>query len=87
MGVNLCFDPTDTGVANLYPLRKPVPRFQPVDLSPAQQNPVLSQLAEHQQLHINEFIEDSKASGLMNQIIETLTMQGVRVAPPGSLSK
>jgi polar amino acid transport system substrate-binding protein len=37
--------------------------------------------------YINEFIEDSKASGLMNQIIETLTMQGVRVAPPGSLSK
>jgi polar amino acid transport system substrate-binding protein len=37
--------------------------------------------------YINEFIEDAKASGLVNHIIETLAMQGVRVAPPGSLSK
>ena len=37
--------------------------------------------------YINEFIEDAKASGLVNRIIETLAMQGVRVAPPGSLSK
>jgi polar amino acid transport system substrate-binding protein len=37
--------------------------------------------------YVNEFIEEAKASGLVNQIIETLAMQGVRVAPPGSLSK
>jgi len=37
--------------------------------------------------YINEFIEDAKASGLVNHIIETLAMQGVRVARPGSLSK
>jgi polar amino acid transport system substrate-binding protein len=37
--------------------------------------------------YINEFIEDAKVSGLVNRMIETLAMQGVRVAPPGSLSK
>lgn len=37
--------------------------------------------------YINEFVEDAKASGLVNRMIETLAMQGVRVAPPGSLSK
>jgi polar amino acid transport system substrate-binding protein len=37
--------------------------------------------------YINEFIEDAKASGLVDRIIEALAMQGVRVAPPGSLSK
>jgi polar amino acid transport system substrate-binding protein len=37
--------------------------------------------------YINEFIEDAKASGLVNRMIETLAMQGVRVAPPQSLSK
>jgi polar amino acid transport system substrate-binding protein len=33
--------------------------------------------------YINEFIEDAKASGLVNRVIETLALQGVRVAPPG----
>jgi polar amino acid transport system substrate-binding protein len=33
--------------------------------------------------YINEFIEDAKASGLVNRMIETLAMQGVRAAPPG----
>jgi polar amino acid transport system substrate-binding protein len=37
--------------------------------------------------YINEFIEDAKSSGLVNRIIETLAMQGVRVAPPESSSK
>jgi polar amino acid transport system substrate-binding protein len=37
--------------------------------------------------YINEFIEDAKASGLVNSMITTLAMQGVRVAPPGGLSK
>jgi polar amino acid transport system substrate-binding protein len=37
--------------------------------------------------YINEFIEEAKASGLINRMIEALAMQGVRVAPPGSLSK
>jgi polar amino acid transport system substrate-binding protein len=37
--------------------------------------------------YINEFIEDAKASGLVNRMIETLAMQGVQVAPPQSLSK
>jgi len=37
--------------------------------------------------YINEFIEDAKASGLVNRMIETLAMQGVRVAPPGKLFK
>jgi polar amino acid transport system substrate-binding protein len=37
--------------------------------------------------YINEFIEDAKASGLVHRIVETLAMQGVRVAPPGSLSE
>jgi polar amino acid transport system substrate-binding protein len=37
--------------------------------------------------YINEFIEDAKASGLVNRIIETLAMQGVRVAPPEGSSK
>ena len=32
--------------------------------------------------YINEFIEDAKASGLVNHIIETLAMQGVRVLRP-----
>jgi polar amino acid transport system substrate-binding protein len=37
--------------------------------------------------YINEFIEDAKASGLVNRMIETLAMQGVRAAPTQSLSK
>jgi polar amino acid transport system substrate-binding protein len=37
--------------------------------------------------YINEFIEDAKVSGVVNRMIETLAIQGVRVAPPGSLSK
>jgi polar amino acid transport system substrate-binding protein len=37
--------------------------------------------------YINEFIEDAKASGLVGRMIETLGMQGVRVAPPAGLSK
>jgi polar amino acid transport system substrate-binding protein len=37
--------------------------------------------------YINEFIEDAKVSGLVSRMIETLGMQGVRVAPPESLSK
>jgi polar amino acid transport system substrate-binding protein len=37
--------------------------------------------------YINEFIEEAKASGRVNRMIETLAMQGVRAAPPGSLSK
>jgi polar amino acid transport system substrate-binding protein len=37
--------------------------------------------------YVNEFIEDAKASGLMNRMIETLALQGVRVAPPGAPSK
>jgi polar amino acid transport system substrate-binding protein len=37
--------------------------------------------------YINEFIEDAKVSGVVNRMIETLAMQGVRVAPPENLSK
>jgi polar amino acid transport system substrate-binding protein len=37
--------------------------------------------------YINEFIEDAKASDLVKRIIETLAMQGVRVAPPGGSSR
>ena len=37
--------------------------------------------------YINEFIEEAKASGLVKRMIEALAMQGVRVAPPGSLPK
>jgi polar amino acid transport system substrate-binding protein len=37
--------------------------------------------------YINEFIEDAKVSGLVNRMIETLAMQGVRVAPLQSFSK
>jgi polar amino acid transport system substrate-binding protein len=37
--------------------------------------------------YINEFIEEAKASGLVKRMIETLALQGVRVAPPASLSK
>jgi polar amino acid transport system substrate-binding protein len=37
--------------------------------------------------YVNAFIEDAKASGLVSRMIEKLAMQGVRVAPPGSLSK
>jgi polar amino acid transport system substrate-binding protein len=37
--------------------------------------------------YINEFIEDAKASGLVKRMIEKLAMQGVQVAPLGSLSK
>jgi polar amino acid transport system substrate-binding protein len=37
--------------------------------------------------YINEFIEDAKTSGLVNRMIETLAMQGVRVAPPGRSPK
>ena len=32
--------------------------------------------------YINEFIEEAKASGLVNRMIETLALQGVRAAPP-----
>jgi polar amino acid transport system substrate-binding protein len=32
--------------------------------------------------YINEFIEDAKTSGLVNRMIETLALQGVRAAPP-----
>ena len=37
--------------------------------------------------YINEFIEDAKGSGLVNRVIETLALQGVRVAPPGSFAR
>ena len=37
--------------------------------------------------YINEFIEEAKASGRVNRMIETLGMQGVRVAPPGPISR
>ena len=37
--------------------------------------------------YINEFVEDAKASGRVNRMIETLALQGVRAAPPESLSK
>jgi hypothetical protein len=37
--------------------------------------------------YINEFIEEAKASGLVNRMIEALALQGVRAAPPESLSK
>lgn len=36
--------------------------------------------------YVNAFVEEAKASGLVNRMIEKLAMQGVRVAPPGSLS-
>jgi len=35
--------------------------------------------------YVNEFIENAKASGLVQQIIEKVDLQGVRVAPPGKL--
>ena len=34
--------------------------------------------------YINEFIEEAKVSGLINRMIETLALQGVRAAPPSS---
>lgn len=34
--------------------------------------------------YINEFIEEAKASGLVNRMIETLALPGVRAAPPQS---
>ena len=37
--------------------------------------------------YINEFIEEAKASGLVNRMIETLAMQGVRAAPPEAWPK
>jgi polar amino acid transport system substrate-binding protein len=37
--------------------------------------------------YVNEFIEEAKASGLVSRIIETLAMQGGRVAPAGRLPK
>jgi polar amino acid transport system substrate-binding protein len=37
--------------------------------------------------YVNAFIEDAKTSGLVNRMIEKLAMQGVKVAPPGSLPK
>jgi polar amino acid transport system substrate-binding protein len=37
--------------------------------------------------YVNAFVEDAKTSGLINRMIEKLAMQGVKVAPPGSLSK
>jgi polar amino acid transport system substrate-binding protein len=33
--------------------------------------------------YINEFIENAKASGLVDRMIEALALQGVRAAPPG----
>ncbi|WP_426433950.1 hypothetical protein [Bradyrhizobium genosp. P] len=42
---------------------------------------------EGQLAYINEFIEEAKASGLMNRMIETLALHGVRIAPPQSSSK
>jgi hypothetical protein len=33
--------------------------------------------------YINEFIEEAKASGLVDRMIKTLALQGVRAAPPG----
>lgn len=37
--------------------------------------------------YINEFIEEAKASGLVNRMIETLAMQGIRAAPSGPISR
>jgi polar amino acid transport system substrate-binding protein len=37
--------------------------------------------------YINAFIEEAKASGQINRMIETLAMQGVRAAPSGALAK
>jgi polar amino acid transport system substrate-binding protein len=37
--------------------------------------------------YINEFVEDAKSSGFINRMIEKLAMQGVQVAPPGSLPR
>jgi polar amino acid transport system substrate-binding protein len=37
--------------------------------------------------YINAFIEEAKASGLINRMIEALALQGVRAAPPEDLSK
>ncbi len=37
--------------------------------------------------YINGFIEEAKTSGLVKRMIEKLAMQGVRVAPPGSLAR
>jgi polar amino acid transport system substrate-binding protein len=37
--------------------------------------------------YINAFVEDAKASGFINGMIEKLAMQGVKVAPPGSLAR
>ena len=36
--------------------------------------------------YIDELVEEAKASGRVNRMIETLAMRGVRVAPPGNLS-
>ena len=35
--------------------------------------------------YINEFVEDAKASGVVNRIIESLRLQGVKVAPAEKL--
>jgi len=35
--------------------------------------------------YVNEFIENAKPSGLVQQIIEKVGLKGVRVAPPGKL--
>ena len=37
--------------------------------------------------YINEFVEDAKASGLIKRIIESLGLQGVKVAPTENLSR
>jgi polar amino acid transport system substrate-binding protein len=37
--------------------------------------------------YINAFVEEAKTSGLINRMIEKLAMQGVKVAPPGSLAR
>lgn len=37
--------------------------------------------------YVNEFVEDAKASGLVSRIIAAVGLQGVRVAPAGSLNR
>jgi polar amino acid transport system substrate-binding protein len=37
--------------------------------------------------YVNAFVEEAKASGAINRMIEKLAMQGVKVAPAGSLGK
>jgi hypothetical protein len=35
--------------------------------------------------YVNDFVEDAKASGLVKRIIESLGLQGVRIAPAEKL--